>query len=249
MSKFKSIKLQDKPIFDKYFNNNSYNNSEKNFSNLFMWKDYYSYKYQIINDNLCIIGKYKGENFAYIPYGEDIADTIQILEDDFENLYFFPVLENHENSLNSYKINKLRGLFDYVYSTDKLINLKGSNLRNKWRWIKRFMKNTNIDETINKANLKEAQQFLLNQIYDNQNEKIAMKKMFDNFFKLNIKGCILRVKDEIIGVSTGEELTKDTVLIHSERCDKEFDEAYNVINQDFVKNQWSDYSYINVSRT
>lgn len=249
MSKFKSIKLQDKPIFDKYFNNNSYNNSEKNFSNLFMWKDYYSYKYKVINDNLCIIGKYGGENFAHVPYGENIADTIQILESDFENLNFFPVLKNHQNSLNSYKINKLRGSFDYIYSADKLINLKGSKLRKKRGWIKRFKQNYNYQyEVINKSNLKESRDFVLSQIND-RNESIAMKKMFDNFFKLAIKGCILRVKDKIIGVSTGEELTPNTALIHCERCNRDFEGAYNVINQDFVKNQWADYSYINVSRT
>ena len=72
-----------------------------------------------------------------------------------------------------------------------------------------------------------------------------MEEMFDNFFTLKIKGCIIKVDGKIAGVSTGEELTKDTIIIHCERCNRSYEGIYNVINQEFVKNQWSDYKYIN----
>ncbi len=99
-------------------------------------------------------------------------------------------------------------------------------------------------EDITKDNIKEVEDFTINQI-ENPNERMAMEEMFNNFFKLGIKGCTIRVNGEIAGVSTGEELTDDTVLIHCERGNREYDGIYNVINQEFVKNQWSDYKYIN----
>lgn len=258
--KFKPITLSDKPIFDDYFNKTDFNNAEKNFSNLFMWRKTYEYEYAIINNCLCIKGKLRDSKkpFCHFPYGGcNIKDSLSLIKEIFEkegeSLIIKPLLpemkECLERTLENFTLIEDRDSFDYIYTSNKLITLSGSKLRNKRRWLKKFRENYNYTyEEINSKNLMEAKEFTINIIKNSNNDKneiIAMGEMFDNLFELNIKGCIIRVDGEIVGVSTGEELTKDTVIIHSERANTNFEGIYNCINQEFCEKQWADYKFIN----
>ena len=256
MIKFKPLEISDKELFDGYFNLTDYKNSEKNFSNIYIWRDYYEYEYDIIDGFLCIKGKFRENNdyFCHVPYGEgDNSQVISILEEYFKNngfqLILWPVLLEMEDSIKGFNFKEKRNCFDYIYTSEKLINLKGPKLRNKRRWVKKFKENYDYTyETITKSNIYAAKKFTINLIKNSNNNKYeikAMEEMFDNFFTLKIKGCIIKVDGKIAGVSTGEELTKDTIIIHCERCNRSYEGIYNVINQEFVKNQWSDYKYIN----
>ncbi|KZX17049.1 DUF2156 domain-containing protein [Methanobrevibacter filiformis] len=257
---FKPISLSDKPIFDDYFNKTDFNNAEKNFSNLFMWRKIYEYEYAIINDCLCIKGKLRDSKkpFCHFPYGGcDIKDSLSLIKEIFKKesdvLIIKPLLPEMkkclEKSLDNFTLIEDRNSFDYIYNSNKLITLPGSKLRNKRRWLKKFRENYDyVYEEINPTNLIEAKEFTINIIKNSNNdlnEIIAMEEMFDNLFELDIKGCIIRVDGKIAGVSTGEELTKDTVVIHCERADTNFEGIYNCINQEFCEKQWSSYKFIN----
>lgn len=257
---FKPITLNDKPIFDNYFNQTQFNNAEKNFSNLFMWRHTYDYEYAIINGCLCIKGKLRGtnESFCHFPYGGcNIKDSISLIKEAFkeeeEQVIIKPVLPEMvsclEKSGENFQLKEDRSSFDYIYTSTKLINLSGSKLRNKRRWLKKFKEKYNyVYESITEDNLIDAKEFTLDIIRNTNNDKeelVAMSEMFDNFFALGIKGCIIRIDGEIAAVSTGEELTKDTVVIHSERANVKYEGIYNCVNQEFCKNQWSTYGYIN----
>ncbi|MBF4468665.1 MAG: DUF2156 domain-containing protein [Methanobrevibacter arboriphilus] len=257
---FKPISLSDKPIFDDYFNKTNFNNAEKNFSNLFMWRKTYEYEYAIINDCLCIKGKLRDSKkpFCHFPYGGcDIKDSLSLIKEVFkkegDTLIIKPLLPEMkkclEKTLEDFTLIEDRDSFDYIYKSNKLITLSGSKLRNKRRWLKKFRENYAYTyEEINSNNLIEAKEFTINTIKNSNNdtdEIIAMEEMFDNLFELGIKGCIIRINGKIVGVSTGEELTKDTVVIHCERADTNFEGIYNCINQEFCEKQWSNYEFIN----
>ncbi|BBL62781.1 hypothetical protein MARBORIA2_11130 [Methanobrevibacter arboriphilus] len=257
---FKPISLSDKPIFDDYFNKTNFNNAEKNFSNLFMWRKTYEYEYAIINDCLCIKGKLRDSKkpFCHFPYGGcDIKDSLSLIKEVFkkegDTLIIKPLLPEMkkclEKTLEDFTLIEDRDSFDYIYKSNKLITLSGSKLRNKRRWLKKFRESYDYNyEEINSNNLIEAKEFTINTIKNSNNdtdEIIAMEEMFDNLFELGIKGCIIRIDGKIVGVSTGEELTKDTVVIHCERADTNFEGIYNCINQEFCEKQWSNYEFIN----
>ncbi|MDL2246001.1 phosphatidylglycerol lysyltransferase domain-containing protein [Methanobrevibacter sp. OttesenSCG-928-K11] len=257
---FKPISLSDKPIFDDYFNKTNFNNAEKNFSNLFMWRHTYEYEYAIINDCLCIKGKLRDtkQPFCHFPYGNcNIEDSLSLIKEIFKKegneLIIKPLLPEMkkclEKTLEDVTLIEDRDSFDYIYTSNKLITLSGSKLRNKRRWVKKFKEKYDYKyERINSDNLAEAKEFTLNIIKNSNNDSDeirAMEEMFDNLFELNIKGCIIRIADKIVGVSTGEELTKDTVVIHCERGDNNFEGVYNCINQEFCEKEWSDYEFIN----
>lgn len=262
MIQFKPIELSDKPIFDDYFKKTNHNNAEKNFSNLYMWRHTYQYEYALINDCLCIKGKMRQtqQPFCHFPYGGcKIQSPIPLLEQAFQDegqeLIIKPLLPEMKKCLekgmpNKFEIQEDRNSFDYIYTSTKLIELKGSKLRTKRRWVKKFKQQYNYTyEPITPENLEEAKQFTINTIKQTKpktnDEIIAMTEMFNNLFTLGIKGCIVKVDGNIAGVSTGEHLTNDTVLIHCERANREYEGIYNFINQEFCKNQWSQYKYIN----
>ncbi|RBQ22245.1 hypothetical protein ALNOE001_19690 [Candidatus Methanobinarius endosymbioticus] len=257
---FKPISLSDKPIFDDYFNKTNFNNAEKNFSNLFMWRNTYEYEYAIINDCLCIKGKLRDSKkpFCHFPYGGcDIKDSLSLIKEVFKNeghgLLIKPLLPEMrkylEKTSEDFTLIEDRDSFDYIYTSKKLITLSSSKLRNKRRWLKKFRENYDYTyEEINSNNVVEAKEFTIDIIKNSNNdidEILAMEEMFDNLFELNIKGCIIRIGNEIVGVSTGEELTKNTVVIHCERANTNFEGIYNCINQEFCEKQWSDYEFIN----
>jgi hypothetical protein len=43
----------------------------------------------------------------------------------------------------------------------------------------------------------------------------------------------------------GEPLNQETVVIHIEKANPDFDGLYPMINQAFLENHWSGYAYIN----
>ena len=45
LDRAKPIQLEDKALFDRYFKNYPPNNSEFTFTNLFIWRDFYKFKY------------------------------------------------------------------------------------------------------------------------------------------------------------------------------------------------------------
>ncbi|MDR1721677.1 MAG: phosphatidylglycerol lysyltransferase domain-containing protein [Methanobrevibacter sp.] len=257
---FKPISLADKAVFDDYFNKTDFKNAEKNFSNLFMWRKTYEYEYAIINDCLCIKGKLRDSKkpFCHFPYGGcDIKDSLSLIKQVFkkegDELIIKPLLPEMkkclEKAFEDFTLIEDRDSFDYIYTSSKLINLSGSKLRNKRRWLAKFRNNYNYTyENIDSTNLSQAKEFTIDIIRNSNNdpdEIMAMEEMFNNMFELGIKGCIIRVDGKIVGVSTGEELTKDTVVIHCERGDTNYEGIYNCINQEFCQKQWSDYKFIN----
>ncbi|KZX12884.1 DUF2156 domain-containing protein [Methanobrevibacter curvatus] len=265
---FKPITLSDKAILEDYFNKTEFNNAEKNFSNIFMWRKTYEYEYTIINDCLCIKGKLRDSKlpFCHFPYGKcDTKDSLDLIKEaikkETKTLIIKPLLPEMKKclekslekslgkSLNKFSLIEDRDSFDYIYSSDKLINLTGHKLRSKRKGLKKFREKYNYNyEKIDSKNIKEAKDFTVNIIKNTNNDQeeiMAMEEMFDNFFELEIKGCIIRIDGEIAGVSTGEKLTKDTVIIHCERANTDFEGIYNCINQEFCQNEWSDYKFIN----
>ena len=264
MIEFKKIDLEDKDIINKFFSKTKFNNAEKNFSNLFMWRHTYDYEYAEIDGCLCIRGKARktGQTFYHFPYGnckeqliKPIIEKIVKSEGQEEKFLIKPVLPEMKNCLEKqtmtekFDIKEDRDSFDYIYTTTKLIDLKGKKLRTKRRWVKKFKENYDYTyENITEENLQEAKEFTLNIIKSTNNDKeelVAMEEMFDNLFDLGITGCIIRVDGKIAGVSTGEAITDDTILIHCERCDRNYEGIYNFINQEFIKQEWSNYTYVN----
>jgi hypothetical protein len=78
-------------------------------------------------------------------------------------------------------------------------------------------------------------------IYDD----FATTIMLENFERLNLRGGLICVDNEIVAFSIGEPLTKDTIVVHVEKAFTTIHGAYNIINQQFALYETDGYTYIN----
>ena len=63
--------------------------------------------------------------------------------------------------------------------------------------------------------------------------------------ELGFKGGGLRNGEKIVAFTVGEELCKDTFVVHIEKAFADVQGAYPMINQQFVEHECMDYTYVN----
>jgi hypothetical protein len=74
---------------------------------------------------------------------------------------------------------------------------------------------------------------------------MANREALLHFDKLDCQGGVILVDDKVVAFSLGEQLNPDTAVIHLEKANPEFTGSYAVINQEFCRNAWRDFTYIN----
>ena len=69
--------------------------------------------------------------------------------------------------------------------------------------------------------------------------------MFQNLETLELLGGAIFVDDKVVAFTLGSKISDEIFDIHIEKALKDYAEAYTVINQQFAKNELSEYKYIN----
>lgn len=136
--------------------------------------------------------------------------------------------------------------FDYVYKTDDLADLKGRKFQKKRNHYNRFCA-AHPDYEIKPltlCNMAQAQ-YMVNDWYtrriredphgDYLLENIAMARAFQNFEGLGMEGILLLDKGEVLAVTMGSRLSRDTFDIHFEKAREDVDGAYAAINCEFAR--------------
>ncbi len=271
MLNFKRVRLEDKEIIDSYLRNQNYRASDLCFTNLFTWGAKFNTEFAVTNDWLFIRFKDNNNRNSYLkPIGNgNIRDGIGIIMEDhkqFDNIFQIRGLTNEmiaeiESSMPGvFEFNLNRSVSDYIYTTDKLINLAGKKLQSKRNHINRFKREYNWEyhslhgET---EYVRECKSLLKIWMKVNGDDTIdtddqeddfdvqAVNLMLDNFDYLGLKGGLICVDGEIAAFTIGERLTDDTVVVHVEKARTDIHGAYTIINQQFVENELSEYTYVN----
>ena len=74
---FKELGIEDKAIFDEYFRKYPPTISEFTFTNLFMWRHYYNFKWAMLNENITIMASPEEESYFFPPIGSNkIKETV-----------------------------------------------------------------------------------------------------------------------------------------------------------------------------
>lgn len=265
--KVSEISIDDKGLFDEYFKITNLQISEINFTNFFMWRDYYKIRYSIVNDFLCIIATMENKPFCFFPIGdynnfEDLKNAIFIIRDYFLQMGWEFVLSRVsaqqifilEDLDIKFVANEDRDNFDYIYSVEKLSTLSGKKLDGKRNHINRFKKLYTFEyEEISDSNISDCKE-IVDKWCEQRNylehtslisERKANLDLLDNFNTLGVKGAIIKVNGKTEAFTIGEKLNVDTVVIHIEKANAEINGLYPLINQQFLVNQWSDIEYVN----
>lgn len=269
MLDFKEITIKDKALFNDYFKLFSPQESEMNFTNLFMWRNFYRYRYIEINGMLCGIADPQTiPPFAFMPVGvitkELFADTIYKLKEYFTNngweLVFRSITENELLYFKRFigiKDDNIvfdRDDSDYIYLLEDLAELKGKKYDGKRNHINKLKKNHRFEYvSMTKEHIGECYRIMelwcsKRNCKEHMNlycEKLANVELLNHFDELGCKGALIKVDDKYEAFTVGEMLNSNTAVIHLEKADSSIDGLYPLINQMFCRMEWANAKYIN----
>ncbi|NVM18823.1 MAG: DUF2156 domain-containing protein [Candidatus Lokiarchaeota archaeon] len=270
----KRLSLDDKELFDNYFQNYPPQNSEFTFTNLFMWRKFYEWFYLEWNNHLVLFSKeyfkksrppLAGSNDAiyfFPPIGPDPAAMIFNIAEIYKTAEFNRVSEDITNSIISnerfvslnFQIVEDRDNWDYVYEVETLKTLPGNRHRQNRRWLNKFLETYDYqfeiltEELIDKCKKLQLEWCVMRQCEEDEGleqEQEAIYEALDNFSALGFKGALICIDDKCAGYTFGEILNSDTLVIHVEKAHMVYDGGYQAIGNLFLSNVFSDIPFVN----
>ena len=140
---------------------------------------------------------------------------------------------------------------DYVYLVEDLINLKGNKFQQKRNHLNAFLKLYDYTyDRLGIENIDEIKELFFKwessqTNHDTGHAEKATLLFLENMDKLGVVCAGLRVDGKLVAFTGGEAITDDMAHVPIEFADTNYRGAFNVINRDFCKNEWSEYKYIN----
>jgi hypothetical protein len=264
METFRELILADKPQFDRILQQIQPEISDFSFSNFFMWAATYGLKVKYLPDWdywLLLAKPEKWKPFFFAPVGdwsdqEKLGGAFNLLKQAAKaekiQMLLRRVPEQMVTKLceldSTLQYREDRNTFDYLYPGQSLAQLSGRKLHSKRNHLNQFLRKYHwVYQPITSEILAEclALEEPWFNLKNNSGEDQAMFRMLSHFFELKIRGAVIRVDDRICGITVGEQLNRNTAVVHIEKGNTEIDGIYAVINQQFVINQWSEMKYIN----
>ena len=264
MSKLHIVGLEDKNWINEILSEVDFYTCEYPFGNIFSYGA--KMLIQVGNIEGCLVTKCEYDDYVMYccPIGKgDMKKAVEFILDDAENdgrdFEIFGISPSSaefisENFPGVFDISLERDTFDYIYNSEDLINLSGKKYQPKRNHISFFMRNTNWSyERITKENIPECLEMskiwlegaLEEYRYDLEAELKIIERVFDNYEELGYVGGLLRADGRVIAYTMGEPASKDMFCVHIEKAFSDIRGAYPMINQQFVKNELSQYKYIN----
>jgi GNAT superfamily N-acetyltransferase len=237
---------------------------EYTFVNNYVWRK--AYRVEVAEYEGCGIIRYYdfGKCMYSYPFGNgDKKAAITALKAECSKegyaLSMCPLTEKHCKELKSFFPKEFfiipdRDDFDYVYSKDKLAELKGKKYHGKRNHIARFKDADDWSyEHITDDNLEECRLMHREWITFREDkwdsgvaeETEALHEAFDHYREFGLVGGLVRKAGQIVAFAIGEPLNDETMVVHFEKAYPDMQGAYPMINQQFVINECADYKYIN----
>lgn len=270
MITFRDLTLEDQDMVSSYFERLQANNSECNFTNLFIWRKCYHVQWAIVEGYLVILTTVRGKSWILPPFGDyedgDLKKVMIALKEYFlsqqKPFVIRAMPEAFAKNLKKvlpewFWMEEEREIFDYIYRGEDLRLLKGKKYHGKRNHLNQFKKRyTDYGyEKITIQNIPEVKEFLERWCYHRQCksdfdrelycEKKAILEAFSHWEQLKCSGGAMRVNGRIEAFTIGEQLNAETVLIHIEKANVEIPGLYGVIHQEYLLHEWPDIPYVN----
>jgi hypothetical protein len=274
LDKGKPIEISDKALFDRYLLENPPYNSEFTFTNLFIWKDFYNFKFLEFDGHLLVfsntylkkwrkpLSDCKDCIFFLTPIGPNAKEMMIYLFKTLKNLEihrvvdedFKDIVEMEEFHALNLVYQEDRDNWDYVYRKEELINLAGNKYRQKRRWLNKFLEQYDYEfsllsedllDNARKLQLEWCDQNECQSHEDLMEEQRAINNAFDYFTQLGVQGAILYVEGKPVGYTLGEPMNENMLVIHIEKAHANYEGSYQAINNFFLKNCCEDNNFVN----
>lgn len=264
MNQFQPLTLADRGLIESYLREYPPEVSDLSFTNLYLWHFSRTIRFCEIAGTLCIETTYPEQlPFVFFPIGG--GDKLQAIENliahyQSQNIPFciHSLSEKDKAELEALMPERFvfehnRDRSDYIYETNSLIELRGRKFHKKKNHVNQFYENypDYRYETLTESNQGELLATWntwfasLSPTQSLSNEHIGICNAITHFADLSFTCGIVRVGSEIVAFSLGEALNKETAVIHIEKANIRYHGAYQVINQLFLKHEWSGYRFVN----
>ncbi|MPQ43545.1 DUF2156 domain-containing protein [Clostridium tarantellae] len=261
---FKDLQLKDKEIFTDYLKKYKFKSCEYSFTTLYMWRNRFNTKYDILN-NILIIKKEESEEVIYFmqPLSKNkfnIKEIIPLLKSISKGKYLFGDVEKE---FLLYLINEFeekiygeiqKGNSDYIYVTGELLNLCGRKYNKKRNHCNCFMKNYKFEVLdVNRLYIVNDSIKFCEEWYEMKNNKSdalkyeleGIKDILINKEFLNLDAMAIYIDGKIQGLTIGENINNEMAIIHVEKCNKKYNGIYSFINREFVRRYYKNVKYVN----
>ena len=139
---------------------------------------------------------------------------------------------------------------EYIYRTDDMIRLPGKKLRMKKNHLNGFLRQY-ADyqyEAITKENLEDAKAGIHDWFLrhgDIEEEEQAIKRCFDHWDALGVKGAVIRIYGKVEAFTNGDSINEKMAHIIFEKANPEIRGLYQAINRDFLVHEFADTEFVN----
>lgn len=266
MIEFKPVRLEDRPVIERYTMPSGITNCDLAFANMYCWQAMYHSAWAEIDGFLVIrfqIGG--GEKIGYMqPVGKgDFAPIIPCLREDAhahgQRLRIIGLTDEGREMIRGmhaglFAFESDRALEDYIYTADDLRNLPGRRFQPKRNHINRFTaehpdyryEELTADRFAECMAL-EAQWRREHEGHTSElcAEQRAMQRAFEHFDELGMLGGCIYVGDRLVAFTYGSAVNDHTFDTHVEKADTEFDGAFTIINKLFAQHLPERFTLIN----
>lgn len=264
MFDFREIELSDKSWIDELLAKSDFMGCEYSFANNVAWrrlsdsvisryKDFYLISSQD-NDNIYLTYPAGEGNVLELinefnKYCGNLGKGFVLSSVTRDNLEY--VKENFDNKIESIKSNP--DYYDYIYNAYDLINLRGKKYHSKRNHISIFKKQSWEYKSLTPDLFDDCIEFVTESYnkkpetsnYSAVVEQFAINTFFTNFEYMNLKGGVLFQNGRIVGVTIGESLNSNTLVVHIEKALSDVNGAYPTLCNEFAKANAIDLKYIN----
>lgn len=271
--------IEDKKKLEEYLMAFDHESSAQCFSSLFMWSVIHDFCWEDIDGYLCIEGTYRPKqdedllvHYMYPPipkngrYDPDelrrVVGKAQIAFAEADEQFMIKRLTGSmkpvfEEAFPEAEIIEDRTYFDYVYSIDELIELKGKRFHGKKNHLNSFNRTYEHEVREYSSDMADEVFDLIDRINADRNdtpedaaalvyERKAMIEPLKNAEKLGCIGCGIYIGGRMQAFAFGGRLSDDTICEHIEKANISFKGAYAAINHSFCSlAQQNGYSFIN----
>ncbi len=252
---FRPITLQDLQQINDCLQHADTRTCDYTIGGIYMWIDYFDYRYCIIDDTLFIKGVDENNRLTpafSLPIGKMPMDSALVFLKEYCNqnnmTLRFSAIPHDKISLfpseQKWHIERLNNWSDYLYDASSLATLSGNKLKKKRNHVNRFISDNPhyIFETITSSNINEVKDFydtLTIFTLDNSQlskfERTQVFNILNEYHQYSFEGAILRTDNGKIVAFTIGEIIGDTLYIHIEKMNHLITGAGETINKLFAE--------------
>ena len=250
MIHFERLTIERKPEIDALLHRAAHRGCAFSFASLYLWGRQCVAR---VGEDLLLFSHFQGKTMYPYPVCPGSArDAIEVL-----------IAESKErgiplrlSGLNTQDVEDLErwypGRFrfhcgrdghEYVYAIDDLADLKGKKYQPKRNHINRFLAEypDAVIRPLDEGTLPDAKN-LADRWYQRRTDEedagmelVALNRAFTHWQALGLEGLVLYVGSQAVAMTMGSFLGEDTVDVHFEKADLDYNGAYAVINRAFAR--------------